>query len=897
MPDTRDTRTAPLPLVTHTLPNGLTIFIRPNPAAPIASFWAWYRVGSRNELPGRTGVSHWVEHMQFKGTPSLEKGAIFRDVSREGGTLNAMTSMDWTAYFETLPANRLDLSLAIESDRMVNSLFEPEETASERTVILSERLGAENRPTYLLAEEVMGLAFQEHPYGHMVIGYERDLKEISRDDLYNHYRRFYAPDNAFITVAGDVEPDELIGRIERAFGAIPASAEPLPPVAGEPPQRGERRVTLRKASPAAYMMMAYRIPEARHPDVPALMVADALLSGAKAMGMGGGGGMGRSSRLYKALVSTGLARSASSGTSLHIDPHLWTFSATALPGVEPERIEAAFEAEIARLQTALASEDEFVKARKQIRAQYVYANESVTSQAFWLGQMEIVDRAARVDSLAAEFEAVTPEDVQRVVRQYLVPDNRVVGWQLPEESPVFAGADVPPSAQAEPFAALEPHRPWFLTGSESSHGFARAVLPNGIVVLAQPRPSFPAIETTVSMKAGQALTGDQRAGISALTATMLRRGTANRTFDELNEATDGIGAMIGADSSRATVDVSFHGLIEDFRDLLALSAEMIRVPTFPADELERVRQQVLTGIREQEDDTGAVAGKALRELLYPEGHPYRLPLAGDIKTVSAFTVDDLVAYRRHTFGPSVTTVAVVGGIESLDEATAAVADAFGDWDAVVPEPMEPPVTDPLASTMRDTQLVPGKSQANIAIAYPTIARSHPDYYALSTANLILGQLGLMGRLGAEVRDRNGLAYHVSSSLAGGKLSSTWNARAGVDPSNVDRAVEGIVTELRRLQAAPVSDQELQDAKSYLTGSLPLGLEALGGVVDLLLSIERNELGLDYLDRYPGIIDALSADELLSAARTHLDADRLAIGVAGPEGTSSLSDSTKETSSR
>ncbi|MGB3330846.1 MAG: insulinase family protein, partial [Thermomicrobiales bacterium] len=645
-----------------------------------------------------------------------------------------------------------------------------------------------------------------------------------------------------------------------------------------------------------YMMMAYRIPEARHPDGPALMVADALLSGAKAMGMGGGGGMGRSSRLYKALVSTGLARSAGSGTSMHIDPHLWTFSATALPGVEPERIEAAFEAELDRLKTDLANDDEFVKARKQIRAQYVYANESVTSQAFWLGQMEIVDHAARVDSLAAEFEAVTPEDVRRVARQYLIPENRVVGWQLPQESVVSAGIDIPNGAHTEiaSMAAFEPHRPWFLSGGESSHGFRRTELPNGIIVLAQPRPGFPAVEATVSLKAGQSLTGDQRPGISALTATMLRRGTANRTFEELNEATDGLGAMIGADSGRATVDVSFHGLMEDFRTLLALAAEMIRVPTFPASELELVRQQVLTGIKEQEDDTGAVAGKALRELLYPEGHPYRLPLAGDAESVASFSAADLADYHRRTFGPAVTTVSVVGGIEHIDEATAAIAEVLGDWDTTVPEPMEPPVTEPIAATARDTRIVPGKSQANIAIAYPTIPRGDADYYALSTANLILGQLGLMGRLGAEVRDRNGLAYHVSSSLAGGKLTSTWNARAGVDPANVDRALDGIISELRRLQEAPVSAEELRDAKSYLTGSLPLGLESLGGVVSLLLSIERNDLGLDYLDRYPALIDALAAENLLDAARAHLDADRLAIGVAGPEGLSATSDDDKET---
>ncbi|MDQ3540992.1 MAG: insulinase family protein, partial [Chloroflexota bacterium] len=482
-------------LRTHTLPNGLTVFLREKHDAPVASFWVWYRVGSRNERPGLTGVSHWVEHMQFKGTPTIEKGAIFGEVSRHGGTLNAMTSSDWTAYFETLPAGKLDISLRLESDRMSNSLFDPVETESERTVILSERQGAENRPTYHLAEEVSGAAFQASPYRHMVIGYENDLRSITRDDLFGHYRRFYTPNNAFIAAAGDFDADDLLARITDAFGSIPAGEDALPPVAAEPPQRGERRVTLRRPSPASYLMMAYRMPDARHPDIPALLVADALLSGGKPMGMGGGSAMGRSSRLYRALVSGGLARSASSGASLNIDPNLWTFTATALPGVEPERIEGAIETEIERLKSGLAPEEEFVKARKQIRAQYVYSQETVTAQAFWLGQMEIIDHAGRIDTLSDELAAVTPEDVQRVVKTWLVPDQRTVGWQLPDDDTVLAGADIPTGDAPTLFSLIEPQTAWGLSDSDqSSHGFVRTELPNGIVVLAQPRPDDAAVD-------------------------------------------------------------------------------------------------------------------------------------------------------------------------------------------------------------------------------------------------------------------------------------------------------------------------------------------------------------------------------------------------------------------
>lgn len=865
--------------LTVTLDNGLTLFLQEKRDAPIASFWTWYRVGSRNEPPGLTGVSHWVEHMQFKGTPTIAKGQIFGDVSRVGGQLNAMTSMDWTGYYETLPADQLDLSLSIESDRMANSLFDPEEVASERTVILSERQGAENRPTYHLYEEMIGAAFRDHPYGHAVIGYEQDLKAMSRDDLYGHYRRYYRPNNAFITAVGDFDAEELAERIRASFGDIANSDLVIPGVPQAAPQYGERRVTVRKPSAAAYMMMGYKIPDAKHPDMPAILVADALLSGAKAMGLGGGSAMGRSSRLYRALVTAGLARSAGSSASLTVDPYLWSFSATALPGVEPEAIEAAFEAEIERLKNELASEEEFLKARKQSRAQYIYAQESVTSQAFWLGQMEIVDHASRVDRLGDELAAVTPEDVQRVVRTWLVPEGRTVGWQIPDDEIVSSGVDLP---QDEPVVAYAPEVFGYTGAEVSSHGFVRTELPNGIIVLAQPRPGAESVDGTIRIRAGHAATGDEMPGRASMTGSMLNRGTEHRTFEQYNEEVDSLGAIVGVSSGRNSIEVGWHSLMEDLDAVLDIASDIVRHPTFPDDELEKLRKQAITGLREQEQDTGAMAAKALRELMYPEGHPFRTPSSGEIESVERITRDDLAKYHRAHFGPAATIISIVGGIEHVQEAVERFQRVFGDWTNEVPAPHDVPPVEPVAQTTRSAITVRGRSQADLSLGYPTIPRSHPDYYALQVANLVLGQLGLMGRLGADVRDKQGLAYYVYSSVAGGKVNSIWSSRAGVDPANIGRALEGIEQELRRIREEPVSDEEIADAKSYLIGSLPLGLESLGGVVNLLLTIEEFDLGLDFLDRYPEIISGLTKDDLLRAISTHVDPDRLAIGIAGPE---------------
>ncbi len=872
----------PNDIFVRTLPNGLTVLLQEAHDAPLASFWVWYRVGSRDEHPGLTGISHWVEHMQFKGTPSLAKGAIFRDVSKHGGTLNALTSNDWTAYYETLPADRLDLSLQIEADRMANSLFDPEETDSERTVILSERQGAENTPTFLLYEEVVGAAFRAHPYRHMVIGHETDLRTISRDDLYDHYRRYYAPNNAFVVAVGDFDAAELYNRIETAFGQIERGSDIKRRQAVEPPQRGERRVTLRRPAPTAYLRMAFHAPNAQHPDTPALLLADAVLSGGKGMGLGGGGPMGRSARFYRALVAAGLARSASSDFDLYVDPYLFTVGVTALPGVDPSQIEAVVDAELARLRDDAVSESELARALKQLKAQYVYSGEGVTNRAFWLGQMEMVDSYRRVASLIDELEAVTPDDIQRVAQTYLQPETRTVGWLVPD------GEGGGGTGEEEVDAAAL-HRRWFfnpssttIPGTESRRApFERREIENGTVILGQARPDDPSVFVRLRLAAGAVHDRGDRAGLAAFTARMLSRGTTTRSFAQFNEETDGLGATVGFETGRLFVEVAIRCLREDLPALLDLAADVLRNPTFPEEEINKVRHELLTAIREQDNDTRSSADRALRRLLYPAGHPYAHRTGGERETVSAIDRDDLVAFHGAHYGPSVMVAAVVGGVPDIDSTAALISDRFTDWQPhVVPARSPGPPPEP-GRSRRERVTIAGKSQADVAIGFPVPSRSDPDYYALDMANLILGRLGLMGRLGASVRDRQGLAYYAFSQIEPGREGSIWVSRAGVDPSNVEQALSSITAEVRGLRDDGVSDEELTDAKSYLTGVLPLALETNDGVAATLLNIEHYGLGLDYLDRYPAIVNALDAAQVQQAARQYLDPDRLAAGIAGP----------------
>jgi zinc protease len=420
------------PITRLTLSNGLLVLLKEIHTAPLISHWVWYRVGSRDEVAGRTGVSHWVEHMQFKGTPQFAAGMLDRAISREGGFWNALTHLDWTTYFETLPADKADLALLLEADRMVNSLFEPEEVASERTVVISERQGNENEPLFLLGEEVQAAAFRVHSYHHEVIGDLADLQTMQREDLVAHYRIHYVPNNAVLAIAGDFETDSMLARVRQVYESIPPGGDPPHRTRPEPLQSGERRVTVEGPGETVFVQASYHAPSASHTDFLPLMVLDSLLSGPGNLNLFGESISNKTSRLYRALVEHERAVSVFGGLQATIDPYLYSLDAIVHPSSSPEAVIETLDEEIDRLQQAPPAPDELARAVKQARALMAYGSERITNQAFWLGFSEMFATYEWFTSYLDRLEAVTPEELQRVAQTYLRPQNRVLGVYLPD---------------------------------------------------------------------------------------------------------------------------------------------------------------------------------------------------------------------------------------------------------------------------------------------------------------------------------------------------------------------------------------------------------------------------------------------------------------------------------
>jgi zinc protease len=417
------------------LDNGLKVLIREVHTAPLASVWCWYRVGSRDEAPGLTGVSHWCEHMNFKGTRNIPRDQVKGIIEEFGGAWNGYTWIDQTTYVETASTDALDRMLFIEAERMDSCLYDPADCESERTVIISELQGAENDPEVLLDNEVTAAAFKVHPYHHPTIGWLPDLQSMTRDDLFGHYRRYYTPSNATLVVVGDVDTEDALRRVDRHFGRIRQAAVPERARRVEPPQLGERRVTIRREATASYWRASFHAPAFSDADFFPLLVADAVLSGAAGLNIWAAGRVARSqrsARLYRALVDRGLASSISGSLAPTAEPFLYTIAATVADGRTAASVDEAVLAEVELLAQKGITAAELTRARAQLRARFVYDVDGVTDIAHQLGYFESIATWEAAGGLQGRLDAVTAADVQAAAARHLTTDNRTIGVFLPQ---------------------------------------------------------------------------------------------------------------------------------------------------------------------------------------------------------------------------------------------------------------------------------------------------------------------------------------------------------------------------------------------------------------------------------------------------------------------------------
>jgi zinc protease len=416
------------------LDNGLKVLVQEEHTAPLASVWCWYKVGSKDERAGLTGVSHWVEHMNFKGTTNIPRDQVKGIIEPFGGSWNGYTWIDQTTYLETATRDALDRMLFIESERMANCLYHPDDCESERTVIISELQGGENDPDQFLDQEIVATAFKAHPYRHPTIGWLADLQTMTRDDLYGYYRRYYIPNNATLVIVGDVDADDVLKRAEQHFGKVSPGETPPRLRTVEPEQTGERRVVIRKPGTTSYLKAAYHAPGVNDPGFYALLVLDAVLSGAYGMNLWSSFRIPapqRSARLYRRLVRQGLASSVN-GSLLPTElPFVYIISVTATDGMPLGEVESALLAELDAVATHGITPAELTKAKAQLKARLVFDNDSVTNIAHQLGYFETIASVDVFRELMPRIAAVTLDEVAAVARTVFSPSNRTVGWFEP----------------------------------------------------------------------------------------------------------------------------------------------------------------------------------------------------------------------------------------------------------------------------------------------------------------------------------------------------------------------------------------------------------------------------------------------------------------------------------
>jgi len=844
---------------THHLDNGLTLHVAPGHPSPVVAVQAWVGVGSADEPAPQAGVAHVVEHMLFKGSTDYGLGELTRAIESGGGEINAWTAFDHTVYHAVLGRDHVEGAIDAIGDALMAPRVDPAELVREREVILEEIRQGSDDPARSVAQSLFATAFVAHPYRRPVIGTADSVKRLGERELVEFFRSYYVADNLTLVIAGDVDPSAVRRSVERRFRAMPAG-RPTRCVATEPVQTAPRAsCTMREVS-EAYLSVGFHVPSARHPDLAALDVAAILL------------GQSESARLPRLLRDRDqLATSAYANVHALRDPGLFVLSATARAGDAAATVGALVDHSVGLADELTA--DELDKARISAETAFVRQLETAQGRARSLGWHATVAGDPQFGHVYLDrIRAVRRHDVGNVLRRYLRPDNASIAAILPKRrassTKVFTR-----DAEKRVKASLTP-APATAAAVEK-----RVVLPNGLTLLVRRDPSVPVVAMRAVWRGGQRLEDETTAGASTLLSRLITRGCGSLDAAAVADRVDRLGGALGGVTGRNSFGVAAEWLARTWKPGLELLADCVLDPTLPQAELFRERRLLLDDQVAQGDSPSQVAFRTFSEALYG-AHPYARDPLGTPASVADLTRARLARFYRDRYPVSAMTLAVVGDVE-IDEVIAVVKARLGraPKSKVVSPVVAMPRLEARTASEREVYRYLQRAQAHLVVGFPGATVDAPDRFALEVLVAILG--GQSGRMFAELREKQALAYRVSAHSVEGVDPGFVAVYLSCAPDKLPAAVSAVRSELERVRTSGVTAAELERARSYLIGHHQISMQRRAAVANAIAYHEAYGLGWQTWAGYDDAIRAVRLEDIAAAAATYLRADREITATVSP----------------
>ena len=845
------------------LDNGFTVILKEDNSAPVAAIQVWVKTGSANETEEEAGITHFIEHMIFKGTPSKKTGEIAGAIEDSGGHINAYTSFDRTVYYVEIASAQFATGVDVLLDAVQNSLFDRKELKREKEVVLEEYRRSLDIPERQLGRAIMELSYKKHPYRRPIIGYEKTIHSFDREAILSYMDKWYTPENMVLVAVGDFDTKEALKTIKALVREVPQRTGKTPSRPEEPPQTALRKIIKNDRVQQVYLNMVWHIPSVTHRDMYPLDILETIL------------GHGKSSRLYSRLkMNANLVYNVSAGAYALADPGLFSLDAT----LSPDKLDSALEAigkEISTITRKRVSESELTRAKTIAEANFIFDMEDMAGQARTLAFFQtMTGDMYNADHYLVNLKKVTSEDVVRVAGEYFRPENLSIGVMAPEGTEIALDESVITSlftrvGQAQPPEGVE--------GSKGEKDTAMIVLPNGMRLIIKENHRLPEVSIVGVFLGGTRLEKPGEWGISNFAANMLTRGTKERSAKEIASTVESWAGALGGFSGRNSIGVSAKFLSRDLYAGMELLADVVLNPDFPQSEIDKVRVDILAGIKAKKDRPTAQLFDLFYKTLYPN-YPYGHPRSGTTETIRSITRSDLEKWYKSSIAiPSNFVLTVVGDLKK-DQLIPYVKTLFGAFPAsgnklpaVAPEP---PLTKP-----REAHLKRPGAQTHLVIGYLGAGLKSRDNAPMALIKTALAGQG--GRLFSQLRDKQSLAYAITAFRSPGLETGVFGAYLACDPDKRVIATEAIFKELDKIREKGLTGKELEGAKSYLLGNLLIGLQTNGSQAMQMALDELYGLGYNNLPKFIRDIKGVTLDDTKDAAQKIIVPGKYVLVTVGP----------------